>query len=42
MLSLSVFTILALMTSLPTTTSTLMNHIEQQQGEPTNHDGEEY
>ena len=35
MLNFSVFTLVALVTSLPTTTSTLMNQIDQQQGEPT-------
>ena len=36
MLSLSSVTVLALVTGLPATTSTLMNQIEQQQGEPAN------
>ena len=36
MLSVCVLTLLALVSTLPTTTSTLMTQIEQQQGELTN------
>ena len=40
MLSLSSVTVLALLTGLPATTSTLMNQIEPQQGKPANNDSQ--